>query len=135
MIKSLLPKVIIMATLATIAIPTYSYASDNRFQFQKTDEGILRFDGETGRIDKCTDKAGKIDCILSDDDRTNYEQEIKALKEKITSLEHEKNAPKSNLPSKQEIDQAYGIMKYLFDKFNNDFKPDQQHPKPGASEL
>lgn len=130
MTKSFFEKVLLITAFSLLAVPTLSQAqaAENRFQFQKTDNGILRFDGETGSIDKCSEKDGTINCTLSNDDRAHYEQEIKSLKEKIATLEQNKQENKSNLPTKQDLDQAYGIMKYFFDKFHDDVNKDRSNP-------
>ena len=126
-------KTLVLASFCTIGLTTIGSASDHRFEFQKVDGGYLRFDGDTGSIDKCLDKDGKISCAISNDDRARYEQEIKTLNDKIAELQQ--NKAKTSLPSKQDMDQAYDTMKYFFDKFKNDFKNNETSPDNGADKL
>lgn len=128
-------KTLILATSLVLPLSTTVEAADHRYEFQKVEDGYLRFDSDTGSIDKCLDKDGKITCTISNDDRARLEQEIKALKDKIAALEENKTTAKSTLPSKQDMDQAYDTMKYFFDKFKNDFKNDETGPDNGGNKL
>ena len=128
-------KTLILASSFVLPLSTTVEAADHRFEFQKVEDGYLRFDSDTGSIDKCLDKDGKITCTISNDDRARLEQEIKTLKDKIAALEENKTTAKSTLPSKQDMDQAYDTMKYFFDKFKNDFKSDEAEPNSGANKL
>lgn len=115
---------IIMLLVGAIAMaqPAIGQAAQNRFIFEKTADGILRFDGDTGSIDICADKDGEITCKLSDDDRAGYEKEIARLKQQIADMQTAKDSTTSSLPSKKDMDQAFDTMKYFFDKFKNEFK-------------
>lgn len=128
-------KTLILATSFVLPLSTIVEAADHRYEFQKVEDGYLRFDSDTGSIDKCLDKGGNITCTIANDDRARLEQEIKTLKDKITQLEETKTTTKSTLPSKQDMDQAYDTMKYFFDKFKNDFKNDEAEPNSGANKL
>ena len=128
-------KTLILAFSFVLPLSTTVEAADHRFEFQKVEDGYLRFDSDTGSIDKCLDKDGKITCTISNDDRARLEQEIKTLKDKIAALEENKTTAKSTLPSKEDMDQAYDTMKYFFDKFKNDFKSDEAEPNSGANKL
>lgn len=128
-------KTLILASSFVLPLSTTVEAADHRFEFQKVEDGYLRFDSDTGSIDKCLDKDGKITCTISNDDRARLEQEIKTLKDKIAALEENKTTAKSTLPSKEDMDQAYDTMKYFFDKFKNDFKSDEAEPNSGANKL
>ena len=128
-------KTLILAFSFVLPLSTTVEAADHRFEFEKVEDGYLRFDSDTGSIDKCLDKDGKITCTISNDDRARLEQEIKTLKDKIAALEENKTTAKSTLPSKQDMDQAYDTMKYFFDKFKNDFKSDEAEPNSGANKL
>ena len=126
-------KTLVLASCCAIGLTTIGSAADHRFEFQKVDDGYLRLDTDTGSIDKCLDKDGKITCAISGDERARYEQEIKTLKDKIAELQQ--NKATTGLPSKQDMDQAYDTMKYFFDKFKNDFKDNQTSPDKGADKL
>ncbi|WP_297327652.1 hypothetical protein [uncultured Bartonella sp.] len=128
-------KTLILAFSFVLPLSTTVEAADHRFEFQKVEDGYLRFDSDTGSIDKCLEKRGEITCTISNDDRARLEQEIKTLKDKITQLEENKTTTKSTLPSKQDMDQAYDTMKYFFDKFKNDLKTDEAMPNNGADKL
>lgn len=132
---SYLLKTLILASFCALSFPAFSQAGDHRYDFQKFDDGFLRFDSDTGSIDKCLNKDGKITCIISDDDRARYEREIKSLKDQIAALEQQKATTRSTLPSKQDMDQAYDTMKYFFDKFKNDFKSDEHAPEDETGKL
>lgn len=128
-------KTLILAFSFVLPLSTLVEAADHRYEFQKVEDGYLRFDSDTGSIDKCLDKDGKITCTISNDDRARLEQEIRTLKDKIAALEENKTTAKSTLPSKQDMDQAYDTMKYFFDKFKNDFKSDEAEPDNGGNKL
>ncbi|WP_297322049.1 hypothetical protein [uncultured Bartonella sp.] len=132
---SLLFKTLIFTSFCALCLATNGQAADHRYEFQKFEDGFLRFDSDTGSIDKCLDKDGKITCVISDDDRARYEQEIKTLKDRIAALEQQKSAAKATFPNKQDMDQAYDTMKYFFDKFKNDFKDDETPANDGTGKL
>ena len=128
-------KTLILASSFVLPLSTTVEAADHRFEFQKVEDGYLRFDSDTGSIDKCVEQRGEFTCTISNDDRARLEQEIKTLKDKITQLEENKTTAKSTLPSKEDMDQAYDTMKYFFDKFKNDLKNDEGEPNSGANKL
>ena len=69
-------------------------ASAERFQFEKTENGLARLDTQTGQVSLCRMQQEHLICRMAADDRQAYEQEISrlqnqqpTLKEALASLE------------------------------------------------
>lgn len=112
-----LPLGLMLSGFATEAL------AESRYTFEKTDKNILRFDNQTGQIDKCMVENDAVKCALSTDDRLALEKQIADLKARIAELETGKNE-KPPL-SKEEVDHAFDMMKYLMNKFQGLMKDEE----------
>ena len=61
-------------------------AAGRRYQFNKTGDGVLRLDTETGQVSYCTAREAGWVCQLAADDRTALDNEIVRLQTQIDSL-------------------------------------------------
>lgn len=105
-----------------------------RYQMERTEDGYLRLDRQTGAVSVCRDRAGTgWACIEAADEREAYLEEIErlaseneALQERLAALEE--SAPEVvpppqeegslKLPSEEELDQVMsffeGVMRRFF---------------------
>ena len=58
----------------------------DRFTFQVTDQGVLRFDSRTGEVSQCTVGASGAICRAAPDERATFESEIARLEAENAAL-------------------------------------------------
>ena len=92
-----------------------------RFQLEKTDDGYVRIDTQTGAISNCTETEDQLVCRMAADDREALEDETERLRgqledlaARVTALEQR---PAVALPSEQDIDRTLGVVEHLFRGF------------------
>jgi hypothetical protein len=72
--------------------------NDNRYTFDKVEDGYLRLDGRTGQLATCTRKAVGWICQAAPDERTALEAEVARLQEENVALKQELLARNPPLP-------------------------------------
>lgn len=100
-------------------------AQEGRFQLERSGDGFLRLDRQTGEISRCADQDGKVSCQTAEDERAGLMMEIerldgaiRALEERIAALEAERApAASGNLPNEQEFEQSLGLMERFIRRF------------------
>lgn len=131
------------AALATaFAFP--SLAQDvERYRLERTEDGYVRLDTQTGAMALCQERGGQLVCRLAADERTVYEDQldvmharIEALEERVAALEAAP-APGAGLPSEDEFEQTMGYMERFFRRFmdivtdlNREFGSGQEDSEP-----
>ena len=119
----------IFAVLAVLpALPAHAgEAPADRYRLEKSAEGYVRMDTQTGAMSLCEEKSGQLVCRMAADERTALQDEIgrlqgsvKALEERVTRLENTPSARlESNLPTEQEFEKTMGYMERFFRTFLN----------------
>jgi len=93
-------------------------AQSNRFQLERTENGIVRLDTQTGAMTLCRDENGTLACRMQPDERAAYEQELDRLEKRVTALEERlSQAPPRALPNDQEVEQSLSIMEKFMRRF------------------
>ena len=125
---------------ATLAIPTAHAENSGRYVFDKSENGIVRLDTQTGEMSTCEQKAGQLTCRPAAEEKQASESEIERLNQKVdrlekqlADLENRVVSPKDLLPSDEQVDRTLGIMERFFRRFldvvkdfDNTFRQDQQ---------
>ena len=117
-----------VATSLVTAFGTAAFAEETqRYNLQRTADGYVRTDTETGAISICTEKGDQLVCRMAADDRQAYEADIAALEAKIDSLEKrlsslETNPPavsngKPGIENEQEFQTSLNRMEQFFRRF------------------
>lgn len=75
--------------IALAALPVLAQAepvSDDRFQIEKSGDGYIRLDRQTGAISTCTLSGQDLDCRMSADERAALQAEIDRLAAEVEQL-------------------------------------------------
>jgi hypothetical protein len=59
----------------------------NRFTLEKTGNGFVRMDTETGEMSICTEREGQLVCRLAADERRAFEETLSDLSDRVAALE------------------------------------------------
>ena len=93
---------IVALTVANASVPCAQSAvaenDDNRYTFQRAEEGYLRLDGHTGQVSLCTRRAVGWACQAVPDERAALEGEIARLQGENAALKKELLAHDLPLP-------------------------------------
>lgn len=93
-------------------------AQPSRFQLERTENGIVRLDTQTGAMTLCRDENGTLACRMQPDERAAYEQELDRLEKRVTALEERlSQTPPRALPNDQEVEQSLSIMEKFMRRF------------------
>jgi hypothetical protein len=101
-----------------------AFAENGRFMMEKTDEGYIRMDTQTGAMSICEAEDGQIVCKMAADERAAFDSDIKALEDRIAVLEQrmEGGVPlfsdrNNGLPSEEEFERGLGYMEEFMRRF------------------
>lgn len=99
-------------------------ADDGRFTLEKVTGGYVRLNTVTGEVSFCEQKAGQFVCRISPSERAAYEDQIRALQdrldqveERIAILEGREPEPGQRLTTEEEFEQTLGFMEKFFRRF------------------
>ncbi|HEY4191137.1 MAG TPA: hypothetical protein VGM46_00685 [Mesorhizobium sp.] len=89
-----------------------------RYRLEKSTDGYIRMDTQTGAMSRCEDRAGQLVCRMAADERSAYQNEIddlqdsvKALDARVGKLENSLSARlESKLPSEEEFNKTMSYM-------------------------
>lgn len=103
-----------------IASPTL--AQEDRYRLERTDNGYVRLDTETGRMSTCREQGEQLICRMATEDHAAYEADISALERRIEALEKTVTSlggsvRSNDLPSEEEFEQTLGYMERFFRRF------------------
>jgi hypothetical protein len=118
--------ILCVSTLALIA-PAQAFAEEaavNRYTMEKTDNGFIRLDTQTGEMSICTQKAGQLVCRLAADERRAFEETLSDLSARVETLESRLDAlvpsedrTGTGIPDEAELDRALGAMEKFMRRF------------------
>jgi hypothetical protein len=105
--------------------------AQQRFQMERTQDGIIRLDTETGAITTCRDQNGELTCTMAPDERAAYETELDLLEKRVTALEERlSQTPPDRLPSDAEVDRSLSIMERFMRTFMGIVREFTGEPNP-----
>lgn len=110
------------ATALLAAVP--AHAQTGRFVMEKTDQGYVRMDTETGDISVCTAEGTQIVCKIAADERAAFQNQLEELDARVTVLERRLGAGNlpapavgEGLPSEEEFERGLGYMERFMRRF------------------
>lgn len=114
-------RLIALAALGALAATPLA-AQEDRYKLERTENGYVRLDTQTGRMSTCTEQGQQLVCRMATEDRDAYEADIGKLEQRVEALEKrlaglEKSGVKSDLPSEEEFEQTLGYMERFFRRF------------------
>jgi hypothetical protein len=96
----------------------------NRYSLQKTADGYVRLDTNTGEMSICKEQADQLVCRVAADDRVAIEDDmsqlsarLKRIEDKLASFESSGIANKNTLPTDEEFEKTMGYMEKFFRRF------------------
>lgn len=125
---------------ALMAPPFAAQAASDRYVMDRTEDGWVRMDGQTGEITICRQTQGKLTCESDWPDGkaapAGDQMRIDRLEQRIAELESRLKMPaaeKEALPSEEEFDQALGYMRRFFEAFRDMVRDLQEEEKAGGT--
>ncbi|MFE0017585.1 hypothetical protein ACFWXH_22280 [Mesorhizobium sp. NPDC059054] len=139
-------RLIVPAALAGFLAAPALAEDANRFKLEKTNEGYVRMDTQTGAMSICNERDGQLVCRVAADERSAFQDEvdrlqgtIKTLDERVTKLENSLAARlESKLPSEEEFNKTMGYMERFVRGFMGivkDMEKDGDPTKPGLQKT
>jgi hypothetical protein len=108
--------------LSLFALP--ALAEDSvRYSLEKTADGYIRMDKQSGQMSVCKEADGQLICRLAADERDAYEsttalaKRLDALEQKVAALENGSPKPLNALPSEEEFDKTLSMMERFMRRF------------------
>lgn len=97
-------------------------AQEERYRLERTDNGYVRLDTQTGDMSICEERTGQLVCRAAAEERAAFHNEIDRLNNAIATLEKrvsalEKSPASSGLPSEEEFDRTMSYMERFFRGF------------------
>lgn len=123
--------VILLATAPVAAVAQTAgepaTASDGRFQLERSGDGFIRLERQTGLTSYCEQSGGELSCRASADERRALQEEIDRLAARVDELEGRPAAERTEkdgdrtvtlrLPSDQEVNNVLGFFQDAFESF------------------
>jgi len=103
--------------------PATAQETAERYRLERTDNGYVRMDTETGRMSLCAQQGEQLVCRMASEDMDAYDADVEALRARVDALEARLAAMESraqqgaNLPDEQEFEQTLGYMERFFRRF------------------
>jgi flagellar motility protein MotE (MotC chaperone) len=125
------------AALVSALASTGALAEEDRYVLEKSDDGFVRMDRQSGEMSTCTDEGAGLVCKLVADERTAYQDEIErlqnalaALDQRVVKLENSLASKfEKTLPTEEEFDKTLSYMERFFRSFM-DIVKDMDKDKP-----
>ena len=129
----------ILACTAALAVPAAAQDAE-RYRLERTQDGYVRLDTETGAMTLCREADGRLACTPADQ-RAGAESEVESLRERLRILEGrvsvlESGAPVAGLPPEEEFERGIGYMERFFRMFMGlvrEFEGDRTPPPERAN--
>ncbi len=107
--------------ISMIVLTGAAVAQESRYQLERTADGYVRLDTETGTMSLCREQGDQLICQMATEDREALEDRIDALSDRIAALETRTGATtdgqRSDLPSDEELERSMGIMETFMRRF------------------
>ena len=132
-------RIVCFAIAAILALASSAGAQDGqRYTLERTDQGYVRMDTETGEMSICQESSGQLVCRLAADERSAFQDEIdrlsgslRTLEQRVTALEKAPVPP--GLPSDEEFEKTMGYMERFFRGFMDIVKSFEEDEQPSAT--
>jgi len=123
--------------LLSLTAAGVSFAQTERYRLEKSEDGYVRMDMQTGQMSICQERAGQLVCKLAADERSAYQDQsdqlqaaVKALEERVEKLESAAGVTsKSALPTEEEFEKTMGYMERFLRRFMGIAKDMEQENK------
>lgn len=98
----------------------------NRFTMEKTENGFVRMDTQTGEMSICSEKTGQLVCRLAADERRAFEETLADLSDRVAALEqrlaldapgYKPDSRQDAIPDEAELDRALEAMNKMMRGF------------------
>lgn len=140
------PVAIAVAAIFVSQAVAGAQAAEERYRLEKSENGYVRMDTETGAMSICEERSGQLVCKLAADERDAYQDQIEHLQSGLKALERrvavlESKIPVQVLPSEEEFEKGMGYMERFFRRFmgivkdmeKEDKMPDRPPPTPNKT--
>lgn len=116
-IKPIITAAVVLALSASAA-----WAQTARFTVEKTEDGYVRMDTETGQMSVCSVTGNQMVCKMAADERAAFDADIVALEDRVAALEQRLaqtalEGEGSGLPSEGEFEQTMDYMERFMNRF------------------
>jgi tetrahydromethanopterin S-methyltransferase subunit B len=109
---------VVPAVLACLTAASAQAEDAGRYRLEKSADGYVRMDTQTGAMSKCQEQNGQLVCRMAADERTAFQDQVddlqesvKALDARVARLENSLSARvESKLPSEEEFNRTMGYM-------------------------
>jgi hypothetical protein len=133
------------AFLVSVLPSTASAQQPDRFTLERTPNGYVRMDRQTGEMSICQDNAGQLVCKPATEESSAPQDKIDRLETKLSDIEKriatlERGSiikPEAVLPSEEQFEKSLGYMERFFRRFmdivrdfERDWRWDQQETEP-----
>lgn len=116
---------ILSVSALAFLIPAHALSQEpgaSRYTMEKTDNGFVRLDTQTGEMSICTQKADQLVCRLAADERRAFEETLSDLSARVENLESRLDAlapqdESTDIPDEAELDRAIGAMEKMMRRF------------------
>jgi hypothetical protein len=95
-----------------------------RYQLEKTADGYVRLDKQTGDMSVCKEQSGQLVCRAAADDRNSLADEIGRIDSRLAAVEKKLEATgasgfssNNDLPTEEEFEKTMGYMEKFFRRF------------------
>ena len=113
-----LQHLVVPAVLACLTAASAQAEDAGRYRLEKSADGYIRMDTQTGAMSKCQEQNGQLVCRMAADERTAFQDQVddlqesvKALDARVARLENSLSARvESKLPSEEEFNRTIGYM-------------------------
>ena len=134
-------KAILAAPLLVVLGSAGAPAEDDRYVLEKSGDGFVRMDRQSGEMSACTQDGAGLVCKLAADERTAYQDEIDRLHEGLTALDQRVDKLENSLaarlelklPTEEEFGKTLSYMERFLRSFMGIVKDLEDEPGPGDS--
>lgn len=115
-------KMIVAGAVITTLFSTAALAENGRYVMEKTENGYVRMDTQSGAMSICQTQNDQIICKMAADERAAFNEDISALEDRVAALEERISggvavANKDGLPSDEEFERGLGYMEKFMRRF------------------
>ena len=122
-----LQHILIPAALVSLVAASASSEETDRYRLEKSANGYVRMDTQTGAMSICEERSGQLVCKVAADERAAFQDEIdrlqgsvKTLDKRVAKLENSLSARlESKLPSEEDFNKTMGYMERFFRTFKD----------------
>ena len=117
--------IMVPAALLSLGVLAAHADTVERYRLEKSGDGYVRMDTQTGAMSMCQEKDGQLVCRMAADERGAMQDEIDrlqgqvdALDQRVGKLENSLAARvESSLPSQEDFDKTMGYMERFLRRF------------------